>query len=165
MSQIPSCKSPPPSVNGIDFINQFAIYRGFSTKFLCAGKTGYTGKGMCVQVFREQTVPAVIHQRVELPAGKYSRALLTFLAKMENVKTGSEGKGKHGLFIRALMNRGGQNYAEAFLKKDIVNNGDWKLYQIPIELKNNTDFLTVELGLGSATTGKVTFDNVKLEFK
>ncbi len=137
----------------------------FSTKFLCAGKTGYTGKGMCVEVFREQTVPAVIHQRVELPAGKYSRARLTFLAKMENVKTGSEGKGKHGLFIRALMNRGGQNYAEAFLKKDIVNNGDWKLYQIPIELKNNTDFLTVELGLGSATTGKVTFDNVKLEFK
>ena len=137
----------------------------FGTRFLCTEKSGYTGNGMSVELSREQTVPAVIYQRVEFPAGKYRYAVLSFLAKMEKIKISSEGKGKHGLFIRTIMNRHGQNYAEAFLKKDIADNGGWKLYQIPVELKNNTDFLTVELGLGSATTGKATFDNVRLELK
>lgn len=137
----------------------------FGTKFLCEKKCGYIGNGMSMEVTEEQKVPTVLYQRIEVPAGKYRHALLTFFARMENVKTSSEGKGKHGLFIRTVMNRYGQNYAEAFLKKDIVENGGWKLYQIPIELKNNTSFLHVELGLGSATTGRVIFDNVRLELK
>lgn len=137
----------------------------FGTKFLCAENSGCSGRGMSVELLQKQKVPSVIYQRAEIPAGKYRHALLTFSARMEKVKISSEGKGKHGLFIRSVMNRFGQNYAEAFLKKDIVENGVWKRYQIPIELKNNTGFLRVELGLGSETTGKVTFDDIRLELK
>lgn len=135
------------------------------TGFLCAENSGYTGKGMMTEVSKEQKMPSFIYQRAEFPAGKYRKGILSFMAKMEHVKTLSEGKGKHGLLIRFSMARHGENFAEKYLKKDIAGSGGWKLYQIPVELKNNTDFLNVELGLGPAATGRVFFDNIKLELE
>lgn len=130
-----------------------------------AGAPGYTGHGMAVEVAKPQHFPALITQRVDFPAGKYKRGTLTFLAKLENLQTVSEGKGRHGLAIRLAMNRGGESYTEKFLKKDLAGSRSWKLYQIPVTLKNNTDFLEIKLGIGSGTTGKVIFDNVKLELE
>ena len=49
--------------------------------------------------------------------------------------------------------------------EDIAGTSGWKLYQFPVTLKNNTDFLNVELGLGKATTGKVVFDDIRLELE
>lgn len=141
----------------------YSVRNGSS--FLCAENCGRSGKGMMVEVVGEQSAPSVIHQRAEFPAGKYRKGTLSFTAKLENVKTSAEGKGKHGLSIRFVMNRHGENYAEKYLKKDITGTSGWKLYQIPVELKNNTDFLDVELGLEAASTGKVFFDDIKLELE
>ena len=63
------------------------------------------------------------------------------------------------------MQRCGESYTEKFLKQDLSGSCGWTLFQIPVALKNNTDFLEVELGIGSGTTGKVVFDNVRLELK
>ena len=137
----------------------------FGTAFRCAEGLGYHGGGLCLEVSREQKEPTAIIQQISIPAGKYRKGTLSFLAKLEQVKTRSPGKGKHGLFVRLSMKRHGEMPVEKYRKRDLDGNSDWKLYQFPVTLKNNTDFLNVELGLGKETTGKVVFDNIRLDLE
>ncbi len=137
----------------------------FGTHFRCAGDLGYHGGGMSLELSKEQAELTTVTQQIQFPPGKYQKATLSFLAKLDNVKTTSEGKGKHGLFVRCSMKRHGETPVEQYRKQDIAGTSGWKLYQFPVTLKNNTDFLNVELGLGKATTGKIVFDDIRLELE
>lgn len=137
----------------------------YGTKFLCAPEAGYAGRGMAVEVDRAQKVAALVTQRVEFPAGAFQRATLSFLAKLDGVKSSKEGKGKYGMQVRFGMKHHGESSVERYRKQDITGTSGWTLYQFPVVLRNNTDFLEIGIGLGPETTGKVSFDNVRLELE
>lgn len=134
----------------------------YGTAFRCAPEAGYAGRGMAVAVERSQKVPALVTQRVEFPAGRFRRATLSFLAKLDEVKSPKEGKGKSGMQVRFGMKRHGESAVERIRKQDITGTSAWRLYQFPVTLRNNTDFLEIGLGLGPETTGTICLDNVRL---
>ena len=134
----------------------------YGTAFRCVPEAGYAGRGMAVVVEREQKVPVLVMQRVEFPAGRFRRATLSFLAKLDEVKSPKEGKGKFGMQVRFGMKRHGESAVERTRKQDITGTSEWTLYQFPVTLRNNTDFLEIGLGLGPETTGKLCIDNVRL---
>lgn len=135
-------------------------------EFDCGPQYGVNGNGMRISVSKAQTIPAAITQTVDLPAGTFSKAYLSFRAKLDRVKvSGGKDNGRGGLLIQVGMKRSGSNYAAERLRKNIVGSTGWKFYQIPVLLRNNTDFLSVTLGLAPQTTGSVLFDDIALTFE
>lgn len=132
----------------------------------CGPQYGIRGNGMKIAVSKPCSIPAAVSQTVRFPAGKWSKAYLSFMAKLENVKAlNAKDDGRGGLMIRAGMKRSGYDYTAQMLRRNVTGTSGWKLWRIPILLRNGTDFLEVSIGLAPRTTGTVLLDDVSLTFE
>jgi len=88
------------------------------------------------------------------------------MAKLENVKAlNAKDDGRGGLMIRAGMKRSGYDYTAQMLRRNVTGTSGWKLWRVPVLLRNGTDFLEVSIGLAPRTTGTVLLDDVSLTFE
>lgn len=121
---------------------------------------------MKIAVSKPCSIPAAVSQTVRFPAGKWSKAYLSFMAKLENVKAlNAKDDGRGGLMIRAGMKRSGYDYTAQMLRRNVTGTSGWKLWRVPVLLRNGTDFLEVSIGLAPRTTGTVLLDDVSLTFE
>lgn len=141
-----------------------AVQNGMT--YECGPQYGVRGNGMKISVSKSCTIPAAVSQTVRFPAGKWSKAYLSFRAKLENVKAfNGKDDGRGGLMIRVGMKRAGNDYTAQVLRRNVTGSSGWKLWRVPVLLRNNTDFLDVSIGLAPQTTGTVLLDDVSLTFE
>ena len=81
-----------------------AVQNGMT--YECGPQYGVRGNGMKISVSKSCSIPAAVSQTVRFPAGKWSKAYLSFRAKLENVKAfNGKDDGRGGLMIRVGMRR------------------------------------------------------------
>ena len=133
----------------------------YGTAFRCVPEAGYAGRGMAVVVEREQKVPVLVMQRVEFPAGRFRRATLSFLAKLDEVKSPKEGKGKFGMQV-PVRHEASRRKARSKEPENRTSPAHRSGRSISSRSRCETTrtFWKSGLGLGPETTGKLCIDNV-----
>lgn len=107
-----------------------------------------------------------ISQTFELKKGKYKTGVLQWKMKYDNVLVKKTNRGGSGILVDVRGTRGyGAGYAADRLKQDLTGSRGWQTYQLEFPIRKDLASMKVRLGLGTETTGKVSFKDVVLTLK
>ena len=134
---------------------------------LSAGTSLEAGKsGVILQRKRSAVAPFVIMQKVEIPKGKFKRAIFQVTLAFDGVVATSAGRGNAGVLIGlSSVNGKGVQYGKDYLKRDLTGSRTLQTYQLEMELTDTMDFLQVRLGLGENTIGRVRITDTDLRLE
>ena len=134
---------------------------------LSAGTSLEAGKsGIILQRKKPAVEPFVISQMVEIPKGKFKRAILQVTLAFDEVAATAAKQGNAGVLIALSSKNGkGVQYGKDYLKRDLTGSRTLQTYQLEMKLADTRDFLLVRLGLGGDTSGRVRMADTELRLE
>lgn len=123
-------------------------------------------RGVILQRKRSAVAPFVIMQKVEIPKGKFKRAIFQVTLAFDGVVATAARRGNAGVLIGlSSVNGKGVQYGKDYLKRDLTGSRTLQTYQLEMELTDTMDFLQVRLGLGENTIGRVRITDTELRLE